>query len=334
MRTRHVAGRVYNYEYCVGQIATFFGKGFNAPMDFAVGSGESLYVVNRSTEFQISHGLNKFTLNHEFVWENRGDAYANGESPWPMSIDIDSDENLYTSDDYVSRIFISDKDGNHLGSWGTKGSGNGELNGPSGLAFDSEENLYVVDALNHRVQKFTKDGKFLAKWGRHGTGEGELNMPWGIAIDKQGDVYVADWKNDRVQKFSPDGDHLAAFGSSGTGDGELRCPTGVAIDREGDVYVTDWGNDRLNIYAPDGAFITEFLGDAETLSPWAQERIDSNPDYKKARRRADLTPERRFSRPVAVNVDDEGRIMVLDSQRGRVQIYVKERDFVDPPYFL
>ena len=334
MLTKHVAGRVYNYEYCVGHNAEYTGHGFGTPMDFVLGPKRVVYVVNRGNEYKPSAGPNKATLDHKFIWENRGHTYADDESPWPTSIDLDSDENLYISDDFVSRIFISDKDGNYLRSWGTKGSGDGEMNGPSGIAFDQDENLYVVEALNHRVQKFTKDGKFLGKWGRHGSGEGEFNMPWGIAIDKQGDIYVADWKNDRVQKFTPEGKYLASFGHSGTGEGELQHPTGVAIDQEGDVYVTDWGNRRLNVYASDGTFITEFIGDAEHLAPAGQAVVDANPDMKKARRRVDLTPTWRFVRPVAVNVDDEGRIMVLDTVRGRIQIYIKERDFVDAPYFL
>ena len=333
MLTRHMAGRVYNYEYCIGKGGEA-QNGFIHPQDFALGSGGSLYVVSRGHEFQISRGITKCTLDHQFIWDDRGPHFAGGQSPWPISVDVDSEENVYTSDDYTSRITIFDKDGNPLGSWGTKGSGEGELNGPSGLAFDKEDNLYIVDSLNYRIQVFTKDGKALDTWGTQGTGEGEFDMPWGIAIDKEGDVYVADWKNDRVQKFSPDGEHRATFGRSGTGDGELRYPTGVAIDKEGDVYVADWGNNRLNIYTSDGTYITNFIGDAQSLSPWAQAAVDANPDYKKARQRADLSPEWRFRRPMAVNVDDEGRIMVLESVAPRIQIYVKERDFVDAQFNL
>ena len=237
-------------------------------------------------------------------------------------------------DDYASQVFVFDKDGCFLRSWGTKGSGDGELDRPSGLSFDAQGGLYVVDSFNHRVQKLSKEGAFLGKWGSRGSGPGELDTPWGIAIDGAGAVYVADWKNDRVQKFSADGGYLDTFGGPGTGDGELHRPSGVAVDRDGDVYVADWGNDRLNIYSPDGRFITSFSGDADALSPWAQEYVDANPQIVIARRRVDLSPERLFSRPVAVKVDDESRIMVLETQRGRIQVYAKERDFVDAPLNL
>ena len=333
MLTKQVAGRVYNYEYCVG-MSSGLGAGFSFPIDFALGSGESMYVVSRGHLVFPSCGITKCTLNHEFLWDNRGDDFCGGRSPWPSSVDVDSNENVYISDDNASQIHMFDKDGTLLSSWGTKGSGEGELNGPSGLAFDKEDNLYIVDSLNHRVQKFTKDGRFLAKWGSAGRSQGELDMPWGISIDKEGDVYVADWKNDRVQKFSSEGEYLATFGRPGTGDGELHRPTGVAVDKDGDVYVTDWGNDRLNIYAPDGTFITALIGDAERLSPWGQGQIDANPDMQKARRRVDLIPQWRFKRPVAVNVDNEGRIMVLETGRYRVQVYLKEQDFVDAAFNL
>ena len=333
MITRQVAGRVYNYSYCIGRV-TQSGPGFSLPTDFVLGSEESFYVVSRSHEVAQGSGVNKCTFNHDLIWEDRGPGFAKGQAVWPSSVDADRAENVYVSDEYAGKIFILGKDGDYLGDWGTKGSGDGELNGPSGLAFDREEHLYIVDSLNHRVQVFTKDGRSLAKWGSQGTDEGQFNIPWGIAIDHQGDVYVADWRNGRVQKFSAEGQYLSTIGGPEAGEGALQRPTGVAIDTDGDVYVTDQATNRLNIYDADAAFITAFIGDADRLSLWSAETVDANPDYMKARRRVDLTPEQRFRRPVAVNVDDQGRIMVLETQCARIQIYVKERDFVDAQFNL
>ena len=333
MLTKRVAGRVYNYNYCIGTSAPA-GKGFERPVDFTLGAGGSMYVLSRSGMNGPSWGITKCTIDHDFIWEDRGPNFCGRESRWPRSVALDRDENVFISDDIANVIFLYDVDGNFLGKWGAKGSREGELLSPYGIEFDREDNLFVADSLNHRIQKFTKDGKFPGKWGSQGSGEGELNMPWGIAFDKSGNLYVADWKNDRVQKFTADGDYLATFGGAGTGEGELRRPSDVAVDDDGDLYVVDWGNERLNIYAPDGSFLTAFIGDAERLSVWAQEVIDANPDYQKARRRADLTVERWFRRPTAVNVDQEGRIMVSDTVRARIQVYVKELEFVDAQFNL
>jgi outer membrane protein assembly factor BamB len=176
--------------------------------------------------------------------------------------------------------------------------------------------------------------EFQSRFGKRGGGDGDLEMPWGICVDRQDNIYVADWGNNRVQKFAPDGGLLARFEGSSTGVGSLKGPAGVAVDSDGDVYVTDWGNHRVQIYAADGHYITARVGDAQELSPWAQEYIDANPDIIKARRRADLEPEWRFRRPVAVNVDADDRIIVLESLRHRLQIYNKLKDYEEHPLNL
>lgn len=194
--------------------------------------------------------------------------------------------------------------------------------------------MLVVDAMNHRVQRFTKEGGYLGGFGRHGADDGELNMPWGMCVDDAGNVYVADWKNDRVQKFDPDGNFLLKFEASSTGVGDLHGPTDVAVDSEGDVYVTDWGNHRLQVYGPDGRFVATLVGDAQQPSPWTQTYIDANPDIIKARRRVNLEPEWRFRRPVAVQIDDQDRIFVLEAARHRIQIYDKVKDYEEHPLNL
>ncbi|MQF96614.1 MAG: hypothetical protein FI731_13175, partial [SAR202 cluster bacterium] len=148
-----------------------------------------------------------------------------------------------------------------------------------------------------------------------------------ICIDGNDDIYVADWGNNRVQKFSPQGDLLLTFQATDSGVGSLKGPSGVAVDSDGDVYVTDWGNHRLQIYDAQGRYITVLVGDAQEPSAWTQTYLDANPEIVKARRRADLEPEWRFHRPVAVNVDEEGRILVLESYRHRLQIYNKLKDY-------
>ena len=333
MLTRKVAGRTYNYDYCLGREG-IGGNGFIFGQDLALGAGGSLYVLSRGSEFFPCHGITKCTLDHQFLWDDRGQSFCGGRSPWPTCVAVDNDETVYISDEAENLIFMYDRDGNFMGSWGIGGSGEGELSGPSGLAFDKEDNLYVVDSLNHRVQKLTKDGKFLARWGSQGCAPGQFNLPWGISIDKEGYIYVADWKNRRVQKLTPEGEHLASFGSPGTGEGELSGPSGVAVDDDGDIYVVDWSSKRLNVYAPDGQFVTDFVGDAQRLSPWAQGVVDASPDFRKARKRTDLTPEWFFERPISVKVDGEGRIMVLESTRHRIQVYVKERNFVEAQFNL
>ena len=195
----------------------------------------------------------------------------------------------------------------------------------AGLAFDKDDNLYVVESRNHRVSVFTRDGRFKFSWGRKGDGDGEFDHPWGIEIDDNGDVYVADWRNDRVQKFAPDGTFLMKFGTSGDGDGELSRPTGVAVDKDGHIFVTDYRNDRVQVFRSNGNYITAMRGQA-TLSKWGAERVYLDPTIVRARERALDLAEREgaFQGPIAVEVDDEGRVFVLEAPRHRVQVFTKQ----------
>ena len=325
MLTTVAAGRVFDYNYCIGMYG-MSGQGFWSPQDFVLGEGDLIYVISRGVE-EIGQRITRVTRDHQFLGQFGASGRGDGQFVWPRSIDLDNNGNVYASDDFLHRISVFDKEGGFLSSWGTAGSKEGELNGPSGIAFDADDNIYVVDSANNRIQKFTKDGSFLGSFGQAGDGEGEFDLPWGICVGPDGNVYVADWKNNRVQSFDAEGRFKVMFQGADNGVGDLHGPTGIAVDSEGDVYVTDWGNHRVQIYGPDGHFVTTLVGDAQTPSPWTQTYIDANPDIVKARRRANMEPEWRFRRPVAVNVDANDSIFVLETARHRLQVYDKVKDY-------
>jgi DNA-binding beta-propeller fold protein YncE len=319
----------FAYSHSVGR-NEFAGTGFRNPLDLALGADDRVYVVNRSYE-QRPDGIHitVATLAEKFIAEFGSYGEGDGEFVWPAGIALDHDENVYVTDEWLNRVSIFTKEGQFLSKWGKPGSGDGELHGPSGMAISSDGTMFLVDSRNHRVQKFTLDGRYLGQFGSFGSGPGQLNMPWGIALDKDGLVYVADWRNDRIQKFTPEGKPLATFGQSGQGIGQFNRPSGVCVDKDGEIYVADRQNDRVQILAPDGRFIAQLRGDHQ-LSPWGKEKLLSNPDMIRQRALAIAHDggafERSFSHPCAVRVDDQNRIAVLDSTRGRIQVYTKSRE--------
>ena len=346
MLTVTVSGRTYDFSHAVG------GYFLSQPVGVAVGAGDTVYVLNRGTE-GIAGGrplepngymarVGKYTIgtvagDEEFVAEYGKYGSADGQFIWPAAIALGSQENLYIADEWLNRISIFDtQDGNLLGTWGVSGEGDGELNGPSGIAIDRQEDIYIVDSRNHRVQKFTKDGKHLNTWGSLGDGDGQFNSPWGIAIDHDGYLYVGDHKNHRVQKFTPEGEYVSQFGSYGTGRGQLDRPAGVAVDSDGDVYVCDWVNSRVQAFGPDGRFITSFIGDAQHLAKWHLQTVEANADVMKARRRVySLEPEWRLALPTALAFDvQKSRLLIADTQRGRLQIYSKLKGYLEPQFNL
>ena len=320
-----ISNRAFVHSFDIGR-SELAGTGFRCPVSLALGSEDYIYVINRpSTARPEGVRITICTFNEEYVNEFGSYGEGNSQFIWPTAIAIDSQGNLYVSDEWLNRISVFTKDGEFIQEWGTSGHGQGQLSRPSGLAFDSRDCLYVSDSRNHRVQKFTKDGQCLGQFGTFGCGEGELNLPWGIGVDKQDLVYVADWRNDRVLQFGTDMEFLAAFGQSGLEVGQFNRPTAVSVDGDGDIYVADWNNHRVQVLAPDGGFVAALTGEAG-LSKWGREKLDSNPDMLRQRQMVhDLTPERLFWNPCDVKVDEQYRIAVLEPTRHRIQVYFKER---------
>ena len=146
---------------------------------------------------------------------------------------------------------------------------------------------------------------------------------------------MADWGNDRVQKFTSEGEFLLSYGVTFPEDMRLNHPSDVAVDSEGDVYVVDWGNKRVQIFDPEGEILTSLYGDAYEFSQWAKEVVESNPDALKAYRRVeDKSSLATFERPTSITIDSQDRIIVSESTRGRLQVYAKEKDYLDPQYNL
>ena len=337
--TRVAGNRAFTYLDSIGRFGNAMTS-FQHPSDL-MRSGDFLYVVNASDERNNSPRITKCTFNHEWIQDigvqgpGTGpnvltvEDLQDGQFLWPGGLALDQEENIFVTDQATHRVHMFASDGAFLGKWGNHGAGEGELSAPAGLITDGDGNLHIVDSLNHRVQVFTRDGEYLSTWGGPGCEEGQFDRPWGITTDREGAFYVGDWGNDRVQKFSPDGEYLATIGSPGAGRGELIRPAGVAVDKDGDIYVCDWGNNRLNVYNEEGDFLVTITGDATEATPWLQLTLRGSPDVVKARARVDMTPASRLRRPVAVDVGDDYKVVIVEARHHRLQIYQKETNYQD-----
>jgi len=356
----YVKGRAYEWSHAIGRAAAN-GTGFNYPQTMCLDGNDGVYVANRGNEnnfaMRVNHikvgGPNEEELLSEFATYGEGD----GRTVWPFGVAVGKGGEVLVTDEWTSTVSVFDEKGKFLRKWGKPGSGQGELKMPAGIVVEKNGNVIVADSGNDRLQVFTPDGKFVAACGKPGSGPGEFNKPWGLALDGDGNIFVADWKNHRVQKLSPTGKHLMSIGRHGElprppgsfavtylgpfigatpnedriPAGILNHPTGVAVDPDGDIYVTDWGNHRLCIFDKDGQPLTHLVGDAQVMSKWGQQSIDANPDMMKAYRRVP-NPEQiwRFCFPTAVVFNPKtDQIIVADSQRNRLQVYKKVRDYVD-----
>ena len=323
----------------VGFGADIGGRGFHLPVDISVRADGRVYVINRSPMHRLGIRVGICDLLHGWYGEFGSDGKADGQFTGPAAITHDSNDRIYVADEELNRITVFNADGEFESKWGELGTEPGQINGPSALKVTSDGNLLLVDHLNNRIQKMTLDGQYLSHWGSKGIAEGQFNLPWGIDTDNDENVYVADWRNDRIQRFSEDGKFIDMYGSSGSDDGLFNRPSDVAVDQDGFIYVADWGNQRVQVFDHQWNFHASLRGQA-TVSPWAQEYLEANADELDARSRFDpyievdtddeheisARVEAYFWDPIAVEIDPEGRLVVADSLRHRLQIYQRLND--------
>ena len=317
----------------------FNGRGFANPYSVSVARNGDIYVVNRcDTTRRAAIRIGIFNIEEEYLGEfGSGDGSQDGQFMLPVAIAFDKQDRLHVTDEYLHRVSVFDLSGKFLFKWGNRGAGDGEFDGPAGIAFDSKDNAFIADQFNHRIQKYDSSGRFIFQWGSKGESIGQFNMPWGIGIDKEDNVYVADWRNDRVQKFDSNGKFAMMFGGQEKVVNPISRPSGVVVDDFGDVYISDWGNERIQIFDQTGDLVQILNGEA-TISKWAKEFFDSNPDEWEHRVNSNLTPqlpvhlnksryqissqtEPYFWGPVGMYIDLRGYFYVVESNRHRVQIY-------------
>jgi DNA-binding beta-propeller fold protein YncE len=316
----------------VGFAADFGGRGFQLPSSMAIRADGVIFVVSRGKpSTKQSNGIQMVTKDHDFLGQIGTYGAGLGGMMWPTSVVLDSDENLYLADEYFNKVTKYDREGNPITEWGTKGSGDGQFNQPSGLLIQ-DRLIYVVDSRNNRIQMYSLNGNFQGQWGSGGDGEGEFNLPWGISDDSEGNIYVADWRNDRIQKFDSNGNYISAIGGGKIS--VLDRPSDVAVDPDGNIYVTDWGSQRLLVLDQSGSILETKRGEAD-LNPWSVEYLSSQDDERKAREsfvpvyQADTEDpsevsarmEPYFWDPVAVELDQDGTVYVLETGRHRFQVF-------------
>ncbi len=348
MLTTTASGRTYDYSHSIGRGAQS-GMGFNYPCGMTFGPNGITYVINRGAETISNVPWNKtgvgarvsmITLgggHGEETFTGEFGKYGNGEGEfiWPTDIAISSDNTLYVTDEHMDKILSFDLDGKFISEFFL--SDEPGTIGPAGITIDKEDNLYVTGSFASQVRKYSTAGDLISSWGEQGTEEGQLNRPWGITIDSEDTIYVADHKNHRVQLFDTNGNFKSSIGSYGNKFGELDHPTAVAVDTNGDIYISDWApNDmhwgKVHIFSKDEKYIVSLAGDAQQLSRWAEMTIAANTDYLRRRREVKSTEsEWSFVLPTGIAFDEEnGRVVVADCQRQRLQIYNKLSGYMVP----
>jgi sugar lactone lactonase YvrE len=157
------------------------------------------------------------------------------------------------------------------------------------MAWDGKEVLYGIDESEKR-ERIVKIVNGAA------AGEIKLNkdlVPVSIAVDASGAVWVLDKKKSKIIKLSESGSILSSFGASGSERGELDDAEDLAISSTGVIFVADTGNNRVQIFSNGGVFLKEISSDISG----------------------------KLDEPVAVAIDPQNELYVLDKGRAVVSTY-------------
>ncbi|MFO1077798.1 MAG: hypothetical protein U1E73_08735 [Planctomycetota bacterium] len=233
-----------------------------------------------------------------------------GEAGWSDAAGVAIDEHfhLYVADPHNQVVRHFSAFGRHLGDYGSAPPAQGDrardrrgvLDRPHAVAVAGDTVLVAGGDKPARaaVQRFRRDGRALSPLACEGNAGWRFGAPRAVAA-AGAEWWVADTQNGRVQRFRRDGTFVAAFACAEPG--ALARPTALARDAEGAVLVVDRG-DRQGF--------RRFSVEGRPLP---------------------LPPELEAAceQPLALAVDEQGRLHVLDQGGERVQRFTADFAFDD-----
>ena len=218
--------------------------------------------------------------------------------------------------------------------FGKHGIGGGEFDSPRDLCFLQDSKLLVVaDTNNNRIQVFNCSGLLM-----NVLAAGEIK-PWGITHTHDGCIAVTDNLGKCVKIYDPISGHLKHKM------GRFICPCGICSTSSGGYILTDFFSTDALVLDQNGAVLDHFqfrfktdqhMCGASRVATTNEGRIIisdiSNACLKVFSRKGRLIlrikkPEKMLS-PQGLVVDQEGRILVLDSVKKQVVLWSQEGQYL------
>ena len=173
------------------------------------------------------------------------------------------------------------------------------------VAADGKGQVIVMVRAVPYFRVFTPDGKPVKTWGDAGL----FNLAHSVHVAPDGALWASDPQAHVVHKFNTDGKLLMTLGKKGVAGDDMsrdafNQPNGLGFAPNGDIFVSDgYVNSRVVQFTADGKFV-RIIGGKKGSAPGE------------------------LQIPHGVAIDQQGRIIVADSDNKRLSIFDKEGRFL------
>lgn len=267
-----------------------------------------------------------------------GTDFTNRAFASPMDLCTDSDDNVYILDSGNKRIVETDSQLNFIREVDL--SGLEGISDPRGMCLDADGRIYVADRAAHQVFVMNNDGSYIASIIKPVTDlidEATEFLPDKVLVDHLGVIYVLSFGSyEGAYTFDANYDFLGFFGAN-----KVNVTQRLLTDRIWRRFATKEQVDRMYRYVPieyvnfdideEGFIYTvsnfgeqDQKGQVRKLNPLSQNILfkDKKPDLMFfGDPETTYTNRVEKSTLVAVDVDDDDFISVLDQERGRIFQY-------------
>lgn len=175
----------------------------------------------------------------------------------PRCIGMDSEENIYATDDREHRVLKFDPSGNFLLQFGQRGQGPGDFITPHEFFITKEDILIIGETGNMRFQFFDKNGKYIKNFkifkGYNSWVVGNNGLIFALPLIRKESDHL-------IEVLNQDGMVLSAFGEPFNFKHDIKIYNDAKMDinNNGELYVAFWGLPIVRKYSQKGELLAEF----------------------------------------------------------------------------
>lgn len=250
----------------------------------------------------------------------------------PSGVTVNKIGEIYISDRSANSVYRLSPQFGVLSGEGGIGASLGTFNRPVGLDCDQALNVYVADSGNRRIQVLDRNLYFAGKIDSYfdqNDQSTEFSRPEDIRIDREGNFWIAD--NDRVLKLNPFNELLQELSYNSSSDFSIGRVSSIDISSSDLIAIGDPGNRQVIIATINGNHVSDFPAGAPSCVAWDDKGLLWVADDLAGRLDVfDVAGNSQFRytettsgfRPSWITFDLSGRLIMLDSERRRVFLYV------------